>query len=123
MGLSVQREGTGFKNPENKYLHSFLNSLWFKCCLHDSMRMWEFVYLNFLLFSDIFPMVFHGPLAQVGGWKQGGVGNSLSPLVSQKASTVLLTQYAWGLQKLEWSRGLQWSAGLHSKISLLGILF
>lgn len=39
------------------------------------MRMWEFVYFHFLLFSDIFPMVFHGPLAHVAGWKQGGIGH------------------------------------------------
>lgn len=86
------------------------------------MRMWESVYFHFLLVSDNFPMFFHGLLAQVGEWKQGGTGTSLPASVSQKASLVLLTHYPWGPHKLVWSGGLQWSAGLHSKISLLGIL-
>lgn len=59
MVLSLQREGTGFKNPDKKYLHSIL---WFKWCLPDSEDV-EFVYFYLLLFSDIF----HCPLAHIEG--------------------------------------------------------
>jgi len=92
MVLSVQREGTGFKNPENKCPRSFFNSQWFKCCLYDSVRMWEFVCFHFLFFLWCCSHAFSWPFSTSWGVEAGRHGLLL---VSQKASTALLTQYAW----------------------------
>lgn len=91
-GFVCSKGGNRLQNPENKYLHSFLNILWFKWCLPDSMRVWNLCTFIFF-FSLIFSPCFSWPSSTHWGWKQGSMDTLLSCWVSHKASTVLLTQY------------------------------